>query len=144
MSIDPQRAVGWLGHVNRALGRSHVPEVITTIVAAATVLLGLALTVQPDEYHRPTFRRTMMLAPPQTWGWAAILLGAAVLLALATTRRDLWWPMFGLTVWHTAWAGSITYGLARGEAIGSAPVIYGSVAVITAYLTWVHRTEPRS
>lgn len=135
----PRRA---LTHAGRVLTRHHVPEIIVSILAAGSIILGADLAASGDDYaHRATFDTAMTWAPAPTWGALLIALSAAVLATLATARHDLYWPLFGMTGWYASWAVALIVSAPNPDVVNSASITYTVVTILLSTMAVVYLRE---
>lgn len=125
--------------------RSRVPEVVTSLICLGLLALSLTLILDADRYvATPTFADALGpdgLAAPEVWG---ILLAApctATLLSLAAHRRDVYWPLFAIVGWMTAFSFFIAKSVGDAKSVSSPVTIYVTISVVLAVLAIMYARE---
>lgn len=128
------------------LNRSHIPETVTIIVCAGLAVVGGSLIASPDQYTaRATFAVALGAggwASPAVWGWALLLPTAATVGALATGRRDVFWPLLAVVAWVTAWSYALALSdISNPDAVSSATIVYSTLSFLLATLAAMYIKE---
>ena len=104
MSIDPQRAVGWLNRTHALEGFSAVLGAFTTLFGALLVLLPERLHPHPPQPPLNTYRVALRWASPEAWGVLFIAIGLCVLVSVIVVNRAARIPLGIATSIWSLWA----------------------------------------
>lgn len=126
-----------------ALDRHHVPETLTALMCVGLSVLAIDMMAAPETYDRPSFAVAVSWAQPAVWGVALLAPCVATLAALAARRRDVYWLLWCIVVWLTAWSAAAHLSAADPAAVRSASIIYTLVTCISAILAGVYAREGR-
>lgn len=141
MTGPTRRARFRVSQATRALRRPHIAETVTAILCLISVVFGVVLVSDRDVPGAHSFESALDRASPGFWAVLLIAPAIATTLSLAAHRRDVYWPLGGVTLWWTAWTLFAAVDAPDDNTVGTAAALGFGMCVLTGAMTAMYQGE---
>lgn len=80
--------------------RKHVVEAMAIVLSIGSMIRGVLMVLFENEFIGPNFKVARQWAPIHTWGWAFVVAGFMLMVAVFWDRKAAHYPAVGLTLIH--------------------------------------------